>query len=215
MALLVSEIFHSIQGEAGYAGWPCVFVRLSGCNLRCSYCDTTYAYAGGKKMALADVVDLALSFGCPLVEITGGEPLLQPEAPELIKRLLDLERKVLLETNGSFDISLVDPRCITIVDFKCPSSGESGSNDLGNIERLRPRDEVKCVVGTREDYEFAKNIVRMIRLGSSRSNVIHFSPVFGRLEPGELAEWMLEDRLDVHLSLQLHKYIWKPDQRGV
>jgi len=215
VALRVNEIFHSIQGESSYAGWPCVFVRLSGCNLRCSYCDTRYAYDEGRAMAIADIMECLRSFGCPLVEITGGEPLLQTEAPRLIAQLLDSGYTVLLETNGSRDIGGIDARCIKVVDFKCPSSGEASANDLGNIARLQEHDEVKCVIGSREDYDFAREIVHLIRRDSSRGNTINFSPVFGRIEAKELAEWILADRLRVRLNLQLHKCIWNPEQRGV
>ncbi|MGV8075534.1 MAG: radical SAM protein [Syntrophobacteraceae bacterium] len=213
--LWVTEIFFSIQGESGFAGWPCVFVRLTGCNLRCSYCDTQYAYADGKQMTIADIVDHVRSYGCSLVEVTGGEPLIQPATPKLIKTLLANGFKVLLETNGSLDISRVDPRCITIVDFKCPSSGESDWNYLENIKHLRSYDEVKCVIGSREDYEFAVDIAHKVHESRSSLNVVHFSPVFGKLAPKVLAEWILEDRLDVHMNLQLHKYVWNREERSV
>jgi 7-carboxy-7-deazaguanine synthase len=213
--LRVNEIFYSIQGESSYAGWPCTFIRLTGCNLRCSYCDTRYAYDEGTDTGIFEAVEKVRELGCSLVEVTGGEPLTQADTPDLIKRLLDLGYKVLLETNGSLDISTVDLRCIKIVDFKCPSSGESESNDLRNITRLQDHDEVKCVIGCREDYDFAKEIVRLIRQDLSRTNTVHFSAIFNRLAPRELAEWILSDRLNVRLNLQLHKYIWSPDQRGV
>jgi 7-carboxy-7-deazaguanine synthase len=215
VALLVNEIFHSIQGEAGYTGWPCAFVRLTGCNLRCSYCDTQYAYDEGVSMTVGETIDRVRAFECPLVEITGGEPLLQEETPRLIADLLDLGHTVLLETNGSRDISAVDGRCVRIVDIKCPSSGESGANDLENLRRLGPHDEIKCVIGTREDYEFAKDALRLTAERAVIGNVVHFSPVFGKLEAKDLAEWILGDRLRVRLGMQLHKIIWDPDRRGV
>lgn len=215
MALRVNEIFHSIQGESGYAGWPCVFVRLTGCNLRCSYCDTRYAYDEGDLVTLREIIGRVRRFDCPLVEITGGEPLLQAETPGLIAELLDLGHTVLLETNGSMDISAVDRRCVKIVDFKCPSSGESDANDMGNLGRLGPPDEIKCVIGTREDYEFAREIERLIAERAGTCATVCFSPVFGKLEPKELAEWILADRLRVRLGMQLHKIIWEPDRRGV
>ncbi|ABK17668.1 radical SAM protein [Syntrophobacter fumaroxidans] len=215
MALRVNEIFHSIQGESGYAGWPCVFVRLTGCNLRCSYCDTRYAYDEGDFVTLREIIGRVRRFDCPLVEITGGEPLLQPETPELVAELLDLGHTVLVETNGSMDISVVDRRCVKIVDFKCPSSGESDANDMENLERLGSRDEIKCVIGTREDYEFAREIERLAAERAGTGSTVCFSPVFGKLEPRELAEWILADRLRVRLGLQLHKIIWEPDTRGV
>ncbi len=211
----VNEIFHSIQGESSYAGWPCVFVRLSGCNLRCSYCDTRYAYEEGEELSLPRIVERAGGYGCSLVEVTGGEPLIQEETPILVGKLLDLGCTVLVETNGTMDIGRLDERCVRIVDFKCPSSGEAAANDLGNIERLRGHDEVKFVVGNRNDYEFAREMVERIRSRANRGDVIHFSPAFGRLAPKDLVEWMLADRLRARLNLQIHKYVWVPDQRGV
>lgn len=215
--LLVNEIFSSIQGESSYAGWPCGFVRLSGCNLRCSYCDTRYAYDEGTSLEIDQIIERVKELRCSLVEITGGEPLLQKATPELISRLLDLGYRVLLETNGSLDISKVDTRCIKIVDFKCPSSGEAGSNDLENIRRLGAQDEVKCVIADRADYAFALKIVDMVRLRRDLPFpcTVNFSPVFGRLDPRQLVAWILGDKLNVRLNLQLHKYVWNPDQRGV
>jgi len=214
--LRVNEIFYSMQGESGYAGWPCVFVRLSGCNLRCTYCDTLYAYEEGSSMEIGEIVDRIRPFECPLVEVTGGEPLIQTEAPALVERLLESGYRVLVETNGSQDISRLDPRCVRIVDFKCPSSGEADSNDLDNIARLRDRDEVKMVIGTREDFDFAKEILARIRRSAEHREVaVLFSPVFGELTPRSLAEWILADRLQVRLNLQLHKIIWGPERRGV
>lgn len=213
--LRVNEIFFSIQGEAGHAGWPCVFVRLAGCNLRCSYCDTTYAYEEWREMTVAAVVSEVRKFDCHLIEVTGGEPLIQRETPVLIEYLLDLGYLVLMETNGSQDISRVDPRCVKIVDFKCPSSGQAEANDLGNIERLQDHDEVKCVIADRRDFEFARGIYQRVREDRQRRSAVLFSPVFGELAPGTLAEWILGERLNVRLNLQLHKYIWDPRRRGV
>lgn len=215
MGLLVNEIFHSIQGESSHAGWPCVFVRLTGCNLRCSYCDTRYAYEEGEVMAIPDILQKVAAFGCPLVQVTGGEPLLQQESPALIEQLLDHGYGVLLETNGSRSIAGIDRRCIKIVDVKCPSSGEAASNDLDNMARLESHDEIKCVLADREDYLFARAIYQRFFQSSQRRNVVHFSPVFGQLEARDLAQWILEDRLGVRLNLQLHKFIWSSDQRGV
>ncbi len=212
MSLLVNEIFYSIQGESSFAGRPCVFVRLAGCNLRCTYCDTRYAYAEGTELDVPAVIARVSAYGCPLVEVTGGEPLIQEDAPLLVRGLLDRGFTVLMETNGSRDIRRVDDRCVRIVDVKCPGSGEHEQNDLANLDRLSARDEVKFVIGDRGDYEFARTIAR--RLGG-RPNPVHFSPVFGRLEPAHLAAWILTDRLAVRLQLQLHKIIWDPDQRGV
>jgi len=215
VALKVNEIFYSIQGESSCAGRPCVFVRLTGCNLRCSYCDTRYAYEGGDDLGINDIVERVSSLKCPLVEVTGGEPLIQEETPTLIHRLLEQGYKVLMETNGSCDISQVNDRCVKIVDFKCPSSGETNSSDLKNLERVTDHDEVKFVVGDREDYEYAKGILALTNPNICRTNIVHFSPVFGVMEPKTLARWILEDCLDVRLHLQLHKMIWPPDQRGV
>ena len=223
MSLLVNEIFRSIQGESSYAGWPCAFVRLAGCNLRCTYCDTRYAYEEGEPLDVEAVVRRVLALETPLVEVTGGEPLLQDETPDLVEHLLEEGLTVLLETNGSLDIGRVSAHCVRIVDFKCPSSGMAGADDWDNIDRLEPADEVKCVIGDREDYLFARDEV-LRRLVSSFPavggacgcrNIVHFSPVFGRLSPSELAEWILADRLWVHLHLQWHKILWEPDRRGV
>lgn len=215
MSLVVNEIFYSIQGESTYAGLPCVFVRLTGCNLRCSYCDTEYAYSEGRTLAVEQILARVATYGCSLVEITGGEPLIQKETPTLISALLDHNYSVLLETNGSRNIGNIDEHCVKIVDFKCPSSGESHQNDLGNLERLAEHDEIKFVIGTREDYDYAKRIIEMIHLDPFRSNQVLLSPVFGKLEPKRLAGWILDDHLNARLQLQLHKLLWGPDQRGV
>lgn len=216
MDLKVNEIFYSIQGESSFAGRPCVFIRLSGCNLRCSYCDTQYAYEEGQAYSIENTIGIAESYGCSLIEVTGGEPLLQKATPILINDLLNKGFQVLIETNGSKDISLVSTECIKIVDIKCPSSGEQDHNDMENLNRLSSKDEIKFVICNRHDYEFAKNIVSEylipIGLGPSR---IHFSSVFNKLSLQVLAEWLLEDRLSARMQLQLHKYIWDPDTRGV
>ena len=190
MALMVNEIFYSIQGESSYAGRPCVFIRLTGCNLRCSYCDTRYAYEEGTEMEIDTIVNHLSAYECPLVEITGGEPLIQKETPHLVKCLLKMGYKVLVETNGSLNISQIDNRCIRIVDIKCPLSGEAGQNDFKNLDRLTDYDEIKFVISGREDYEYAKGILNHIALTPSRMNRIHFSPAFGRIEPRELAKWI-------------------------
>jgi len=212
MTLKVNEIFYSIQGESSYTGRPCVFIRLTGCNLRCSYCDTQHAYYGGEEMEIGEIIDRVVSYKCPLVEVTGGEPLNQKETPVLIHRLLEEGVEVLMETNGTQDISQVDDHCVKIVDIKCPSSGEDEKNDLENLTRLAGKDEIKFVIGSREDYEYAKKI---LNLNPLRMNAIHFSPVFGKMNPTVLAKWILEDRLDVRLHLQIHKIIWNPEQKGV
>jgi 7-carboxy-7-deazaguanine synthase len=216
MALLVNEIFYSIQGESSYAGLPCVFVRLTGCNLRCSYCDTQYAYEEGEEMGIGKIIELISSYRCPLVEVTGGEPLIQNETPYFIQCLLDKGYTVLMETNGSQDISRVDNRCVRIVDVKCPLSGEVSQNDFKNLDRLTERDEIKFVISGREDYEYAKEVLNTyINLTPSMMKRIHFSPASGRIKSNELAKWILDDHLNVRLHLQLHKFIWEPDQRRV
>lgn len=211
--LTVNEIFYSIQGESLYAGLPCIFIRLSGCNLRCSYCDTRYAYHEGEEMTVRRILDQISGYRCPLVELTGGEPLLQENTPVLIKELLNESYNVLVETNGSLDISRIDDRCIRIVDVKCPSSGECEKNDWNNLERLNFRDQVKFVIGDRRDYEFAKTTVQ--KISRIPGGNILFSTVAGKLKPAELAGWILEDRLGVRLHLQLHKIIWPNIERGV
>ncbi len=215
MALKVNEIFYSIQGESTLAGTPCVFVRLTGCNLRCSYCDTTYAYEEGVVMGIYEIVEKIKGFGCSMVEVTGGEPLLQDETPQLIATLFDLGYTVLLETNGSKDIGPLDKRCVKIVDVKCPSSGEEKNNDLENLHRLNRGDELKFVIADRIDYDFAVEIVSRVPEDIGKGIHIHFSPCFGVMQPRELTEWILKDNLNVRLNLQLHKYIWPPDMRGV
>jgi 7-carboxy-7-deazaguanine synthase len=215
VSLQVNEIFYSIQGESSYAGRPCVFVRLTGCNLRCTYCDTRYAYEEGKELEIEDIADRVSSYACGLVEITGGEPLLQKDTPMLVDRLLDCGHQVLLETNGSRDISVVDSRCVKIVDIKCPSSGQADRNDLNNLGRLDGHDELKFVIGSRDDYAFAKGVLDSAKDRLPEAGRVHFSPVFGLIPPRMLAEWMLKDHLNARLSLQLHKIIWGPDQRGV
>ena len=208
-------MFFSIQGESTYAGRPCFFVRLTGCNLRCSYCDTPYAYEEGKKLRIDDILASVSSSQCHLVEITGGEPLIQKEVPALVSNLLERDYEVLLETNGTQDISQIDDRCVKIMDIKCPSSGEEKKNDFGNLPRLNEKDELKFVLGDRGDYDYAKKILASENLGSIKRDRIHFSPVFGNMDPKTLVEWVLEDHLDVRVQLQLHKIIWDPEQRGV
>jgi len=214
MSLLVNEIFYSIQGESIHNGRPCVFVRLTGCNLRCSYCDTGYAYDNGSEMEIAAILNRVATYNCPLIEITGGEPLIQKETPDLIYCLLEKGYEVLLETNGSFDISIIDNRCIKIVDIKCPTSGESDKNDLNNLKKLDPKDQVKFVIGSRGDYDFAGKIIKLIS-SEFPANHILFSPVSAKMKYAKLAKWILEDNLKVRLHLQLHKIIWPETQKGV
>jgi 7-carboxy-7-deazaguanine synthase len=212
--LTINEIFHSIQGESSHAGRPCVFVRLTACDLRCSWCDTTYAFHEGRKMAVDEVLDRVRAHACPTVEITGGEPLLQADVYPLMQRLLDEGHEVLLETGGHRSIAGVPPEVVRIVDVKCPASGESDKNYWPNLSLLTPRDEVKFVIQDRADYEYAKRVVEEHGL-PARCRAVLFSPVHGVLDPKELAAWILADRLPVRLQLQVHKYIWSPDARGV
>jgi 7-carboxy-7-deazaguanine synthase len=211
--LVVHEIYRSLQGESTFAGLPCVFIRLTACHLRCVYCDTPHAFTQGEILELDQIVAKALRLGDPLVEITGGEPLLQPEVYPLMTRLADLGKTVLLETSGAIDISAVDPRVRTILDIKTPGSGESGANVWTNLDKLKPGDELKVVVCHREDFDWAIAIVHQRRL-YDRCPVL-FSAAFGLVEPTELADWILESRLPVRLQLQQHKILWDPMARGV
>ncbi len=211
--LRVNEIFHSVQGEGTRVGMRCVFVRLTGCHLRCVWCDTTYAFTEGEWLTVDAVLARVRGFACPAVEVTGGEPLLQPAVFPLLSRLADEYPTVLLETSGAVSLEPVDPRVIRIMDLKCPGSGESDRNHWPNIALLTPRDEVKFVLLDRDDYDWAKEIVR--RYDLSQRCAVLFSPVHGRLTPVELVGWALADRLDVRVGLQLHKLIWPPETRGV
>jgi len=212
-SLNVCEVFYSIQGESSWAGHPCVFVRLSGCPLRCRWCDTLYAHDEGHPMEIDQIVARVVSYQCRLVEITGGEPLSQKPALELMRRLADEGLTVLLETSGALPIEDVDPRVHRIVDVKCPGSGEVGKNHLPNLDRLTSGDEVKFVVASRHDYEWARDTLR--EHGLEERTRILFSPVRGELEPTHLANWMLEDRILGRLQVQLHKLLWPDQNRGV
>jgi 7-carboxy-7-deazaguanine synthase len=212
--LTINEIFHSIQGESTYAGRPCVFVRLTACDLRCRWCDTPYAFHEGRKMSVDEVVADVEARGCPTVEVTGGEPLLQADVYPLMQRLLDSGKTVLVETGGHRSIEQVPAGVIRIMDIKCPGSGESEKNDWSNLARLTSRDEAKFVIADRRDYEFARDVVQRERL-PSRVNAVLFSPAHGELNPKQLSEWVIADRLDVRVQLQMHKYIWSPTTRGV
>ena len=212
--LKVNEIFKSVQGEGSFAGKLCSFVRLSGCNLRCSYCDTKYAYKKGEDLSIEEIIRKVNTLSQNLVEITGGEPLLQKETIELIDTLIKQKYIVLIETNGTISIKNINQHAIIILDLKCPGSKMSASTLWKNIEYLRKKDEVKFVIGDKNDYDWAKDIVSKYNL-AQRVNSIHFSPVYGKLVPKELAEWICHDNLDVTMQLQLHKYIWGPDIRGV
>jgi 7-carboxy-7-deazaguanine synthase len=212
--LTVNEIFYSVQGESTLSGLPCVFVRLTACDLRCSWCDTPYAFTEGRKRSVEDVVAEVESYGCPLVEITGGEPLLQDDVYPLMQALLDRGRTVMLETGGHRSIASVPEGVIRILDVKCPGSGEVDKNDWSNLERLTVRDEVKFVVKDRIDYEWARDVIRDRDL-PARAGAVLLSPVHGVLDPRELSSWVLADRLRVRVQLQIHKYIWSPAARGV
>jgi 7-carboxy-7-deazaguanine synthase len=212
--LTINEIFYSIQGESTRAGQPCVFVRLTACDLRCSWCDTEYAFYEGRKRSLDDVLAEVNGYDCPLVEITGGEPLLQEEVYPLMERLLAGGRTVLLETGGHRSTARVPSGVIKIVDVKCPGSGEADNNDWSNLAALARPDEVKFVIKDRADYEFAKDVIARHDL-VSRCAAVLMSPVHGQLDPRWLSEWMLADHLPARLQLQIHKFIWPATTRGV
>jgi 7-carboxy-7-deazaguanine synthase len=211
--LRVNEIFYSLQGEGTRVGGRCAFVRLTGCNLRCKWCDTAYAFDEGEWLTLDDVLAQVRRYGCPTVEVTGGEPLLQPAVYPLLIRLADEFQTVLLETSGAVSIAQVDPRVVRIVDVKCPGSEEAHRNDWSNLDLLAPRDEVKFVLADRVDYEWAKDVVG--RYDLLRRCPVLFMPVHEQLAPADLAAWVLEDRLDVRVGVQLHKLIWPAALRGV
>jgi 7-carboxy-7-deazaguanine synthase len=212
--LTVHEIYKSIQGESTHAGRPCVFVRLTACDLRCAWCDTSYAFTGGKSMTIDDVVAEVTRLGGDLVEMTGGEPLLQKDVHALMQRLVDLRFGVLLETGGHVPIDDVPDEVVAIVDVKCPGSGEAGRMHWPNLDRLSPHDEVKFVIRDRVDFDYAKDVVARHDL-TNRARAVLFSPVHGVLEPADLARWILEAGLTVRLQLQAHKYVWGADARGV
>ena len=212
--LTVNEIFHSIQGESRRAGEPCVFVRLTACDLRCSWCDTAYAFYEGSKRSIADVVAEVERYGCRLVEVTGGEPLLQEDVYPLMEQLLDRGHTVMLETGGHRSVARVPARVVKIVDVKCPGSGEDAKNCWENLTLVGPDDEVKFVVKDRADYDYARDVIARYDL-TTRVGAILLSPVHGVLDPKSLAEWVLADRLPARVQLQVHKYIWSPETRGV
>lgn len=214
MTLQVNEIFYSIQGESVWAGLPCSFVRLTGCNLRCDYCDTTYAYDAGRPMRIRQIVRTLEEAQCRRVTITGGEPLLQPRTLELIETLVQGGYGVSLETNGSLDIRPVESACMVVMDLKCPSSGMQEHNRLDNLRHLKANDQLKFVVADRLDYRFACDIVERTAGRMEGANIL-FSPAFGRMPPQRLAAWILRDKIDVRLQLQLHRFIWPEKERGV
>ena len=209
----ITEIFHSIQGESTYVGQPCVFVRLTGCPLRCTWCDTEYAFYGGQELSDHDILEKIRTFGCPLVEVTGGEPLAQPGCFPFISKLCEAGYTVLIETSGAIDITPVDPRAHVILDIKCPGSGMTDRMHWPNVQKLAAKDEAKFVLADRADYDWARDVVTRYDL-AHRCTVL-FSPVFGTLELRHLAEWVLADRVPVRVQTQLHKLIWAPDMRGV
>jgi 7-carboxy-7-deazaguanine synthase len=210
-SILLTEAYLSVQGESTRAGVPCWFVRTARCNLRCGWCDSAFTFTGGTRRPVDEVVAEALGSGAPMVELTGGEPLLQRSSLEVMRRLCDAGRTVLLETGGSLPVEGVDPRVHRIVDVKCPGSGEEGRNRWENLDALTGRDEVKLVLADRADYEWAREVVRTRLEG--RPPAVLLSPVHGALDPGDLVAWMLEDRLPARLNLQIHKYVWG-DRRG-
>ncbi len=213
MPLKVNEIFHSIQGESTHAGRPCVFVRLTYCNLRCAYCDTEYAFFEGRERSLDEIVAAVADFGCRLVEVTGGEPLIQRETTRLLARLLEAGHEVLLETSGAWPIETVPDGVRVIMDLKTPGSGMVARNRWENLRHLDTDDEIKFVICDRADYEWARGVVG--EHGLAERHAVLFSPAFGDLEPRRLAEWILEDGLPVRLQLQIHKLVWSPSARGV
>jgi 7-carboxy-7-deazaguanine synthase len=211
----ITEIFHSIQGESSFAGLPCIFVRLTWCNLRCMWCDSEYTFSGGTEMSVDEVLEKVRSYDCQLVEITGGEPLVQKrECCELTRRLCDEGYTVLIETGGSLDTSVLDHRAIKILDVKCPGSGEAHRNYWANLERLDPRDEVKFVIKDRVDFDFAMDVIRKYKLDEREPHVL-FSPVWGEVDLRDLAAWVLQSGGRGRMQLQLHKYIWGPEAKGV
>ena len=212
--LTISEIYLSVQGESSHVGRPCTFVRLTACDLRCTWCDTPYAFTGGTKMPVNDVLAEVERLGCPLIEITGGEPLLQKDVYPLMERLIAGGHEVLLETGGHVPIDDVPEPVVAIVDVKCPASGEAHRMHWSNLDQLSPHDEVKFVIQDRHDFEYAKDVVARHALAGKVTAVL-FSPVHGVLAPDVLARWILDERVPARLQLQAHKYIWGPETRGV
>ena len=212
--LVIHEIYASIQGESTFAGLPCTFVRTTGCNLRCTWCDTTQAFYGGTRMQRTDVLAKALAFDTQLVELTGGEPLLQPGTFELLREICDAGRTALVETSGEADVSRVDPRVHKIMDLKAPLSGESKRNRYANLEHITMRDELKFVLAGREDYEWMRKTIQEHDLTARTKNLLA-STVFGKLAARDLVDWVMADKLPVRVQLQMHKYIWDPATQGV
>lgn len=213
MALKVNEIYYSVQGESTHSGRPCIFIRLTYCNLRCSYCDTEYAFYEGKEMSIPEILDKISKWDCSLVEVTGGEPLFQEECIDLLTALVKIGKEVMLETGGSLTITQVPKEIIKIVDFKCPSSNMEKKNLWTIVDDLQPHDEVKFVIGDREDFDWAKDKIEVYKL-TDKVTVL-FSPTFAEIEPRQIVDWILEENLPVRLQLQMHKFIWNPEEKGV
>ena len=211
--LKVTEIYHSIQGEGSRAGLACVFIRLSGCNLRCTWCDTEYGYSGGKDMELSEVLEQVSKYNCQLVEVTGGEPLMQEECSDLVELLLEKDYTVLVETSGAYDISTISDKAVRIVDMKCPGSGMVERNDYKNLEKLSANDELKFVVADKLDFDWSCDLIKKFDLNHRENNFI--SPVYGETDMESLAKWILDSELNIRLQVQLHKFIWGPDKTGV
>lgn len=216
-ALLINELYPSIQGESSFAGRPCAFIRLTGCPLRCVWCDSAFSFSGGERLSVSEILARVASLGLPLVEVTGGEPLAQPNCFPLLTALCDTGYTVLLETSGTFNIAAVDPRVIKIIDFKCPDSGESEKNDWANLQHLAPHDELKFVLSSRADYDWACQVLAE-HTAALAGHIVHFSPVVNgemALPAADLAAWLVADRLPVHLQLQLHKLLWPGQTRAI
>ena len=213
MPLKINEIYYSVQGESTHSGRSCVFIRLTYCNLRCSYCDTEYAFYEGKDMDIGDIMSEIQQWDCNLVEVTGGEPLFQEECIDLLNELVNSKYEVMLETGGSISISDVPKNVIKIVDFKCPSSAMEKKNLWSNVDDLQPHDEVKFVIGNREDFDWAKD--RITEYSLDKICTLLFSPTFGEIDPQQIVEWILAENLPVRMQMQMHKMIWSPDKQGV
>ena len=213
MSLKINEIYYSVQGESTHAGRPCIFIRLTYCNLRCSYCDTEYAFYDGKDMEITNIVRELKRWDCNLVEVTGGEPLFQDECIDLLNELVNSNYEVMLETGGSLSISDVPKKVVKIVDFKCPSSGMVKKNLWSIVDDLQSHDEVKFVIGNREDFDWAKD--RITEYSLDKICTLLFSPTFGEIDPQQIVEWILAENLPVRMQLQMHKMIWSPEEKGV
>lgn len=213
MSLKINEIYYSVQGESTHAGRPCIFIRLTYCNLRCSYCDTEYAFYDGKDMEITDIISEIKRWDCNLVEVTGGEPLFQDECIDLLNELVNSNYEVMLETGGSLSISDVPKKVVKIVDFKCPSSGMVKKNLWSIVDDLQAHDEVKFVIGNREDFDWAKD--RITEYSLDKICTLLFSPTFGEIDPQQIVEWILAENLPVRMQLQMHKMIWSPEEKGV